>query len=720
MLKCQSLNPIDTLYHAQTELRRFTLVPRAPVLESMRSTASKTTPLAKPQGRATQNQFFMAKAKTMKRFAKFGSFVFGLAAVMLLFQNTIAAQQAELPVTDNLVVQGIPPIQASLAAAVRKYTEARSANVVDWHPQRREMLIGTRFGNTSQLHYLKTPGGARTQITFFDEPVGSATFEPQQGRYFVFGKDVGGNEFGQLFRFDWQTGEVTLLTDGGRSQNGGAVWNNAKTKFVYGSTRRNGADRDLWLMDPADPKSDAIVLELSGGGWGVGDWSPDDSQVFLLEILSVTKSNMYMVDMKSKTRTQLNDDKSEVFYGDAEFCTDGKSLYLTTDKDNEFHRLAKMNLADKSLTFLTSDISWDVAGFDLSPDGKSLVFTTNEAGIFKVYLMDTATNKYTQVEGFPIGVIGGAQFHENNRDVALTISTARSTSDVYSFDTQTGKIDRWTESELGGLIASELSEPSLIRWPSFDEREISGFIYRPPTKFQGKRPVIINIHGGPEGQSLPTSLGRSNYFVNELGAAIIFPNVRGSDGYGKTFIALDNGLKREDSVKDIGALFDWIKLQPDLDAERVMVTGGSYGGYMTLAVATNYNDRIRCALDVVGISHFGTFLKNTEAYRRDLRRVEYGDERDPKMQEFFEKIAPLNNASQITKPLFVVQGGNDPRVPLSEAEQMVAKVQKNNSPVWYLMAKDEGHGFRKKNNADFQFYATVMFVKKFLVEEPGK
>jgi dipeptidyl aminopeptidase/acylaminoacyl peptidase len=374
-------------------------------------------------------------------------------------------------------------------------------------------------------------------------------------------------------------------------------------------------------------------------------------------------------------------------------------------------------LKQKTWTYLTSDIPWDVSGFDLSPDGRFIVFTTNEAGVSKVYAMDTATDEYRVVEGFPIGVIGGAQFHDNNRDVALTIATARSTADVYSFDVETGMIERWTESELGGMVASELSEPELIRWPSFDQREITGFIYRPDSRFTGKRPVIINIHGGPEGQSRPTSLGRNNYFVNELGAAIIVPNVRGSTGYGKTFVALDNGKKREDSVRDIGALLDWIAAQPDLDPDRVMVTGGSYGGYMTLAVATNYNDRIRCALDVVGISHFGTFLKNTEAYRKDLRRVEYGDERDPEMAQFFDAISPLNNAAQIKKPLFVVQGGNDPRVPLSEAEQMVAKVRQNDSPVWYLMARDEGHGFRKKNNADFQFFATVLFVKEFLVGE---
>jgi dipeptidyl aminopeptidase/acylaminoacyl peptidase len=268
---------------------------------------------------------------------------------------------------------------------------------------------------------------------------------------------------------------------------------------------------------------------------------------------------------------------------------------------------------------------------------------------------------------------------------------------------------------MAGLADDALPEARLVRWPTFDGREITGFYYHPPARFTGKRPVIIDIHGGPESQYRPVFLGRLNYFIQELGVALIEPNVRGSDGYGKTFLGLDNGMKREDSVKDIGALLDWIAAQPQLDASRVMVTGGSYGGYMTLAAATHYSDRLRAALDVVGISSFSTFLKNTESYRRDLRRVEYGDERDPAIAAFFERTAPLNNAAKITKPLFVIQGGNDPRVPRTESEQMVAKVKQGGTPVWYLMAKDEGHGFAKKGNRDFQFYATVMFIRQYLL-----
>lgn len=641
-----------------------------------------------------------------------------LALILLSF--TVAPLRAQAPVirpAENLVVDGIPAIPASLADDVRRYTESRGAGFVSWHPVKREMLITTRFGNTNQIHEVRLPGGARRQLTFFAEPVGSAEWEPRAGAYFLFTRDAGGNEFGQMFRLDVASGNVNLLSDGGRSQNGGWVWNHAKDRVVYLSTRRNGADRDLWTMNPLDKASDRMLAASTGGGWSALDWSPDDKKILLGEYLSVTQSNLWMLDVETGAKEKLTDNIEEVSYGGGRFNHEGTGIYLTTDKGGEFQRLAEWNLSTKELSFLTEQIPWDVDGFDVSSDGRAICFTTNEAGVSHAYVLDTATRKYRQVEGLPNGIISGGTWHDNNQDIAFTISSARSTSDVYTWNATTNAVERWTESELGGLNPDTLVEPKLIRWPSFDGREISGFYYPAAGPFTGRRPVIVNIHGGPEGQSRPTFQGRNNYFTNELGVALIFPNVRGSTGYGKSFVTLDNGLKREDSVKDIGALFDWIARQPELDPDRVMVTGGSYGGYMTLAVATNYNDRIRCSLDVVGISHFTTFLKNTESYRRDLRRVEYGDERDPVTSEFFEKIAPLNNAGRIAKPLFVVQGANDPRVPMSEAEQMVAKVKQNGGPVWYLAAKDEGHGFRKKNNVDFQFYATVMFVRQHLLGE---
>lgn len=641
-----------------------------------------------------------------------------LAAVLILAGPAgAAAQDKTLKPGDNLVIDGVPPIPASLPDEVRRYTESRPANFEAWHPRNRELLISTRFANTLQIHHVKIPGGARTQVTFFNEPVGSATFEPNDGRYFIFGKDAGGNEFVQLYRYDVADGRVTLLTDGGRSQNGGIAWSSKGDRMAYASTRRNGADRDVYVMDPANPRSDKILLQVSGGGWDPADWSPDDSKLLVAEFVSITKSTLWLVDVASGQKTALTNPAEHVSYTAAEFSADGRGVYVASDKDSEFQRLGYIDLATKQYTALTTDLKWDVEGFDLSRDGKTIAFATNEAGVSKLYVLDTASRQSRALSAAPAGVIGALEWHNNNRDLGFSIGSARSTSDVYSVDVTSGAVTRWTEAELGGLVASELSEPELIRWKSFDGLEMTGFYYRAPAKFTGKRPVIINIHGGPEGQSRPIFLGRSNYYLNELGVSIIYPNVRGSTGYGKSFVMLDNGVKREDSVKDIGALLDWIAARPELDAARVMVMGGSYGGYMTLAVSTNYSNRLRAALDVVGISNFNTFLKNTESYRRDLRRVEYGDERDPKIAAFFEKIAPLNNASRIAHPLFVVQGGNDPRVPLSEADQMVERVKQNGKPVWYLMARDEGHGFAKKQNADYLFYATVMFVRQYLLGE---
>jgi dipeptidyl aminopeptidase/acylaminoacyl peptidase len=641
-----------------------------------------------------------------------------VGTVAMARQPAPPAAPAVIRPTDNLIVEGIPEIPAVLADEVRRYTEARSATFVGWHPEKKEMLISTRFGNTAQIHEVRMPGGARRQLTFFAEPIGAADWDPKGGEFFLFTRDTGGNEFGQMYRFDGATGDVTLLSDGGRSQNGGWEWDRAGERIAYASTRRNGADRDIWVMDPRDPATDRLVVENAGGGWSVLDWSPDGTKLLVGESLSVNKSRRWLVDAATGVKTRLDEDSPEdVAWGGGTFTPDGKAIWTTTDKDAEFARLVRWTPATGAIDPVTADIPWEVEGFDLSEDGSRLCFVTNEAGISRARVLDTATGKHRLVEGLPEGVIGGGRWHADGKHLAFSVGSARSTSDVYVWDaTDGGPAVRWTESELGGLVADALVEPQAIEWTSFDGLRISGFLYPAASKFAGRRPVIINIHGGPEGQSRPIFQGRNNFFMSELGVAMVYPNVRGSTGYGKTFVKLDNALKREDSVRDIGALLDWIATRPDLDPTRVMITGGSYGGFMTLACATSYDERIRCALDVVGISHFTTFLKNTESYRRDLRRVEYGDERVPEVAEFFERIAPLNNAGRITKPLFVVQGANDPRVPASEAEQMVEKVRGNGGPVWFLNAKDEGHGFRKKPNMDFQFYATVMFVRQHLLD----
>jgi dipeptidyl aminopeptidase/acylaminoacyl peptidase len=588
---------------------------------------------------------------------------------------------------------------------------------------KREVLIGKRAGNVAQVHLLTTPLGELKQLTNFPDPVGGGSWQPTTGDYFLFFKATGGNEISQLYRYDAASGEITRLTTDDKKRIGGGPWSTAGDRYIYtsvptgGGTTSETIKTEFYTINPSDPTSAKLLASFDGVGWGPADWSPDDKQVLMGKYVSANESYVYLYDIATGEKTLLTPQEGteKVAYGGAEFSKDGKGLYLTTDKGSEFQRLMYMDLATKKMTPLTAHINWDVDGVELSEDGKLLAFSTNENGFYKLHVLDTATNKEIKLPKLPSGQIGGFTWHKKTGELGFNVSSYQSIADVYSLDLKSGKITHWAKSELNGFDTSGLREPELITWKSFDGKMISGFVYKPPTKFTGKRPVIINIHGGPEGQATPGPLGRSAYFINDLGVAVIYPNVRGSTGFGKTFLQLDNGFLREDSVKDIGALLDWIATQPDLDKDRIMVTGGSYGGYMTLAVATNYNDKIRCSLDVVGPSNFNTFLKNTETYRRDLRRVEYGDERDPKMYEFLEKIAPLNNAHKIKKPLFVVQGKNDPRVPYTEAEQIVAAARKNNTPVWFLMANDEGHGFSKKNNNDYLYYSTILFIKENLL-----
>jgi dipeptidyl aminopeptidase/acylaminoacyl peptidase len=490
----------------------------------------------------------------------------------------VAAADAPEPKTitppDSLLVDGIPPIPTSIAEEVLRYTEARAATFVDWHPTRAESLILTRFADTPQVHLVTQPGGARTQLTFFPDRINNASFDPVKGDFFLFSKSAGGNEFNQNYRYDVASGDVTLLTDG-KSRNSDPVWSTNGKVVAYTSTRRNGADTDIYAQSPNDPKTDRLVAEVKGGGWDIQDWSPDDRQLVVIEELSINESYLWLFDAQTGERKELTPRPAagaeKVAYTKALFAKDGKGLLVTTDRDSEFQRLAYIDLASGKHTYLLPDAKWDVDDWDLSPDGKHIAYTLNENGLSTLHMLDLAVDKNgiaarpakDPVFDPPLApaVISGLKWHPDPKQsvVAFNVNGARSPSDVYSWSTAGGKnvVARWTTSETGGMPASRFVEPQLVSWKSFDGRQISGFLYFPDAaKFPGKRPAIINIHGGPEGQFRPTFAGRNNYFVNELGCAMIMPNVRGSSGYGKSFLQLDNGLKREDSYKDISALLD--------------------------------------------------------------------------------------------------------------------------------------------------------------------
>ena len=624
-------------------------------------------------------------------------------------------QEAVLFPAENLVVDGLPQIPMTLVDSASVYNTMRTATFADWHPTKRQMLISTRFADAPQLHIVNMPGGARQQLTFFPDGVTAARFEPGDGDSIVFMKDVNGGEWYQLYRYEMATGKIRLLTDG-KSRNVLGPWSSKGDRIAYTSTKRTGKDTDLWTMNPEEHQTNRLLVELAGGGWRPLDWSPDDKTILLLEEVSINESYLWLVDTTKKQKTALTPHRAgeKVSYRDAKFSADGKAIYVTTDKESEFYRLATLELLGGQPKYLTSVIPWDVEEFDITHDGARIAIVTNEDGMSKLHVLEAKSGKEISLPPLPIGVISGIRWHRNGQELGFSLNSARTPTDCYSLEVIGGKLERWTFSE-SALKTDSFSVPELVRWKSFDGKMISGFLYRPLAKFWGKRPVLVVIHGGPEGQSQPIFLVRNNYFLNELGIALLYPNVRGSTGYGKTFTQLDNGFQREGSYKDIAALFDWITSRPDLDGDRVAVTGGSYGGHMTLAVSAFYSDRIRCSIDVVGMSNLVTFLEHTEAYRRDLRRVEYGDERDPKMREYLERIAPMNNIAKIKKPMFVIAGKNDPRVPVTESEQIVGALKKRKTPVWYLMAKDEGHGFRKKSNQDFQFYSSVIFLEEYLL-----
>jgi len=623
---------------------------------------------------------------------------------------------------DNMALDGIPPIPASIANDAGRYGQYRSASFAQWHPERLEMLVRTRFGNTTQVHRVAAPGAVREQITFFDEPVGGLySFEAKgpNGDFFTYARDVGGGEFYQIYRHDVADGRSTLLTNGSK-RHGGGVLSRHGGLLAYSrwDADEDGAFTQIRTIDPKQPKSDRLVTTLRGGGWSAADWSPDGEQLLLIERLSINDSRVWLLDAETGQSRRLLPVMADgpVAYRGATFSKDGKGFYVATDANFEFLQLTYVDLETLQLSVLSKDINWDIASFDVSTDGDWIAFTTNEAGLSGLYLHEISSKTTTRVGGLPVGVIGGLHWHNDAEHLAFSLGNSRVPGDVFVLNAASGDLVRWTWSETGGVDTAQFPEPELIKWQSFDGREISAFYYKPPDSFEGKRPVVVNIHGGPEGQSRPRYLGRWNYFLNELGAAIIYPNVRGSAGFGKTFLKLDNGMLREDTYKDIGSLLDWIDTRDDLAADRIMIRGGSYGGHMTLAVATRYNDRIACSINRYGLSNLRTFLENTQSYRRDLRRVEYGDERVPEIREWMDRTAPMALVENIRKPMLVQQGVKDPREPKSESDQIVASLKDIGTPTWYLVFDDEGHGFRKKGNADFAFNTVIMFAKDCLLD----
>ncbi|MBW3661086.1 MAG: S9 family peptidase [Gemmatimonadetes bacterium] len=647
-----------------------------------------------------------------------------LAFSLLAAAGGFAQEVERRTVLDGAVVlEEAPEVPERIKDALNRYQNVRGASLVDWTADGSGLFVETRFGDVSQIHRVDMPGGARRQLTFSDEPVNGIDRRPAAAEV-LFSMDEGGSEFYQLFLLDPGSGEIRRLTDG-ESRNSGPEWSGDGERIAWTSTRRDGRSNDVWVMEVADTASARVVFEAPDGTfWGPADFSPDGRRLLIANYISITDSRVHLLDLGSGETRKLvgGDEEPASWLGvDPAFDAEGDGVFLATDSGGEFQRLVHLDLASGALTPITAEIDWNVDDFVIAPDGSRAAFVINEDAIDRLYLMDPRTFEYRRVESIPAGLIGGLEFSPDGR-LGMTLNTPTTPSDVFVLETgadpaDAGELVRWTESEVGGLDTGSFVEPELVHYDTFDGREIPAFLYRP--RGEGPHPVIVYIHGGPESQFRPGFSSTFQLWIDVLGAAVVAPNVRGSSGYGKTYVALDNGRSREDSVKDIGALLDWIAGRPDLDQNRVAVYGGSYGGYMVLASLVHYSERLRAGVDYVGISNFVTFLENTEDYRRDLRRPEYGDERDPGMRAFLESISPSSRAGEITAALFVVQGANDPRVPASESEQIVREVRGKGRPVWYMLARNEGHGFAKKPNRDLLSQLVVLFFETHLLP-PGE
>ena len=649
--------------------------------------------------------------------SSFRSILSACSLLALAASATPAHAEADKPAA--IITQDVPEVPDAVVKATQPYLEARRADFLGWNRADRSMLIKTRFGATNQLHEVRAPGATRTQVSFGAEPVLTGFQAPSDDGLTVVMRDNGGDEFYPLYRLE--DGKLELITDG-KSRNWIGAFSADGALLGYTSSRRNGADMDLYAIDPRDPSSDRLVAQVKGGGWTVAGFSADKRSMIAVNRLSINSAIVYSVDLASGKMTALTDAKGSASWVDPQVAADGTMWVLSDAGGSDFMQLGTLDTKTGKFTPRTSE-AWSVSDYAIAPDGSFIAYATNEAGVSVMHVMDLPSGTVRKVTALPKGVIpwaiGQAIQIAPWGEIGFSMSSAKVAGDAFSIDPKSLDVTRWTMSETGGLDASINAEAELVTIESFDGEKVTGFLYRPdPARFPGKRPLLFDVHGGPEGQSRPDFLGSENYYVNELGMALFFPNVRGSDGFGKRFVNLDNGpWKREDSVKDLGAFLDHFAKDPALDADKFSLYGMSYGGYMCYAAAVHYSDKLKSANCYVGITNFVTFLENTQDYRRDLRRPEYGNESIPKQRQKLEEISPLNHLEKIAIPLFVAVGGNDPRVPASEGEQIVKALHANGQPAWFLNATNEGHGFHKKENEEYYFQTSVEFWKQTLLGE---
>lgn len=623
------------------------------------------------------------------------------------------AQQKSLSqqIRGNLSFEDVPPLDAALARQLDAYRQSRGATFLDWLPEG-GLLVATRFGEVEEVHRVMAPLGAREQLTFAADPVITAR-APRTGNGFVFLQAEPSAQHAQLFYYSANAPIQQLTT--GKFTHGSPIFSNDGKRIAFRGTDRGAGSYDVYVADIFPAAAPRFIAGDSQGDWQPLDWSPDDRKLLLRKDVAANESALYIADVYTGSLSPVDESGHKELIRSAKFAPDGRGIYLTTDADGEFAQLRYFDPVTKDVRRLTQSIPWDIEAFDVSADGRYVAYVANEDGRSRLTVIDTVQKREQVPAGLPDGLIGAVRFDRSGHLLAFSAESAQSPRDVFVYDVSRNALERWTHSEAGALEIGKLVPAELVRYPTWDrtngsQRMLSAYLYQPRTP--GPHPVLIDLHGGPESQYRPGWDPFVQFLVNELGYAVIAPNVRGSAGYGKTFRKLDDGALREDAVKDIGALIVWIGLQPMFDREHVAVRGEGYGGFLALAALAAYGDRLKGAVDEFGISNLVTYLENTPLAQREPLRAEYGDERDAKTRAFLTRISPLGQIALIRRPVLVAARANDPRQPTGESQQIVWRLRGRGTEVWSVTVREPSDMSERRAGEKIYLQSVAMFLRK--------
>jgi dipeptidyl aminopeptidase/acylaminoacyl peptidase len=574
----------------------------------------------------------------------------------------------------------------------------------------REIYFTTGISGVQQLYRL-TEEGWPYQLTLFADGIDFYTIS-SDGEFAIVGASAGGSERSQLHRVDGKSGRVTTLTDKPEVRYGSVVTSPDKTRIYYRSNERNGRDFDIYAMDLASGEQTMIVQRE--GSNAVDDISDDGKTLLLSRWSSSYNSDLYLFDLDSRQTVALTPHKGDVVYDYPRFSPNGEIIYLITNENKEgLLRVAKMDIATRKIEYLQGKGVWEIEEMALSPQGRYLAWILNEDGYGRLYIKDLLTGEMMPTP--PLSGIVTEPYFTGDGKLFFVFESSTKTSDVWMWDFHNLELKKLSNSIYAGIDPSVFVEPRLIRYKTFDKREIPGFLFLPPN-YQGEPiPFIVHAHGGPESQFRPYFYRHLQYLILH-GYGVFAPNVRGSSGYGSEYMALDNYKKRLGSVKDLKHGVEWLIKQGYTEEGMIGIKGGSYGGYMVLAGIAEYPGLFSAAVEEVGIANFVTFLENTSDYRRHLREAEYGPLTDP---NFLKEISPIHKVDRIKTPLMVVHGENDPRVPVGEARQIIRALSDRGVAVDSLIFPDEGHGVAKRANVLTMYRRMVDFFDQHLKRETG-